>query len=530
MSSPQPAPVSTPAVLRGPGVELEVIGGTEAPHSAAGERLLLGSVLADDKPASWALACNLGVREGAFYSALHRAVWAAIDTLHRAGTRLVDLAVVAEHLAASGELDKLGGFAAVAGIIEGVPTPLHTRFSAESIVLLWHRRHAIACAAKLRAAAFETPTRAEFVEAVGDVGQRLIRLGRRERAQTLADIYAEVKADAEARIAGTVDKTGWITSGLERFDRVCRPFGSARADHYIIIAGGSGHGKSVTLRNVASANLRAGKRVLSYSREMDTASFVELLVLADLGIDFNTMEGLPRDKAAEFSAEMDRQMREYADRLLFCVERTPATPLASVDDICDHARAFVHLHGPPDLILVDYLQQFDPGKSAGRSVGNREAAVAHVSRQLQGLQREIGCVMLVAAQLNESGLNEMRQIKRDEDGRVIHRMPKPGDLRESQAAYHDADRVIFLYKPPVDCRGTEQTAAGTSEPEVWWYQEKRRRGCAGVFVRCWFQKRYTRFVAVNDAEVATAERAEAAPAVVPPGQRVSKSQFKSSRP
>lgn len=533
MSSPSPqSSVSSgsSSTLRGPGLELEVLSGLDAPHSAAGERLLLASVLADDKPASWALACNLGVRAEAFYLPLHRAVWQAIDTLHRAGTRLVDLAVVAEHLATAGTLEAHGGFAAIAAIAEGAPTPLHTRFAGESIVLLWHRRYALYYASLLRNAALESGTREAFVKTAGGLGQRLIRLGRRERAQTLADIYAEVKSDAEARIAGTVDKSRWISSGLERFDRICRPFGSAREDHYVIFAGGSGHGKSVALRNIAAATLRAGKRVLSYSRETSTAGFIEMLVAAELGIDLNTLEHLPKDRAAAFTAEFDRQMRDYADRLLFCVEHTAATPLFSVDDICDHARAFVHLHGPPDLVLVDYLQLFDAGKSGGKLGGSREAAVAHVSHRLQALQRELGCVMLTAAQLNESGLNEMRQIKRDEDGRVIHRMPKPGDLRESQAAYHDADRVIFLYKPPVDCRGTEQVAAGTSEPEVWWYQEKRRRGCAGSFVRCWFQKRYTRFVACGEEEIAAADREAAAPAVVPPGQRLSKSQWKTPRP
>jgi replicative DNA helicase len=519
-AQPQLAPVIT-----GPdGVELGVAGGLEAPHSPDCERALIGAVLADETPASWALACNVGVKVAAFFDVGRREIWAALDRLHRGGTGGIDVAILAEELRAAGKLeDPVGGFAGLAAATErGMSTG--AKFFAEQLVLLWHRRWAMVMAAKLREAALTMGTREEFVEAAGGVGQRLIRLGRRESTRTLAEIYDDVRTEAQARIEGRIDRSGWITSGLEKFDRACKEFGSAREDHFVIFAGGSGHGKSVALRNIAGANLRKGKRVLSYSRETSTAGFVEMLVAAEMGVDLNTLDWLPRDRAEKFYAEFERQRNEWAGKLLFCVQHEPATPLMTVEDICDHARAFVHLRGVPDLILVDYLQLFEARK---RITGNsRESLVAYVSHQLQALQRELGCVMVSAAQLNEAGLNEMRQVRRDEDGRVIHRMPKPGDLRESQGAYHDADRVIFLYKPPVDCRNQDQTAAGTSMPEVWWYQEKRRRGCAGLFVRCWFQKRFTRFVEMGAEDESEAERQAAGARVVPKGQRISKDQFK----
>jgi replicative DNA helicase len=496
----------------------------DAPHSPECENMLLGSVLADATPASWALACNLGVKPNAFFNSGTRAIWTVIDELHRAGERVVDIAVVGERLKASGELERIGGWSFLTQSTPGIATSQHTRFYAESLVLLWHRRHALTCAAKLRAIAVEASSREDFVKGAGDVGQRLIRLGRRVASQTLAEIYEDVKTEARSRIEGTVDRSRWVTSGLEKFDRSCKEFGSAREDHFIIFAGGSGHGKSVALRNIAGANLRRGKRVLSYSRETSTAGFIEMLVASEMEIDLNTLEWLPADKAARFYAECDRQRDEWADKLLFCVQHEPATPLMTVEDICADARAFVNLRGVPDLILVDYLQLFEAQK---RITGNsRESLVAYVSHQLQALQREIGCVMITAAQLNETGLEAMRQVKKDENDRIVHRMPKPGDLRESQGAYHDADRVIFLYKPAVDCRGQEQVAAGIGTPEIWWYQEKRRRGCAGLFVRCWFQKRFTRFVEMGAEDETEGERKATAAQAVPKGQRISKLDFK----
>ena len=510
-------------VIRGEGLELEVIGGVDAPWSDGGEEMLLASVVVDETPASWALACNLGVRAATFFDPKHRLIWKAIDELRRRGERIVDAAVVAEHLLAAGDIEKVGGFPMIAQVFSRVATSAHTRFFAESLMLLWHRRHALSLAQKLREIALECQTREEFANGAGEIGQRLIRLGRREQSQTLADIYSDVEAEARARIDGTVDRSRWITSGLEKFDKNCKPFGSAREDGFIVVVGGSGYGKSVVLRNIGGANLEHGRRVLSYSRETSTAGFIEMLVATKRRIDLNTLEWLPKDKAADFYAECQRQREEWADKRLFCVQHEPATPLMTVEDLCDHARAFVHLRGVPDLILVDYLQLFDARK---RIIGgSREAVVAYVSHQLQALQRELGCVVIVAAQMNEAGLKEMREVKKDENGKVIHRMPRPGDLRESQAAYHDADRVIFLYKPPVDCRGNEQFQAGVNTPEMWWYQEKRRRGCAGIFVRTWFEKRFTVFTPMGNEEQTEAERAEAVNRKIPSGQRVSKEQF-----
>ena len=71
----------------------------------------------------------------------------------------------------------------------------------------------------------------------------------------------------------------------------------------------------------------------------------------------------------------------------------------------------------------------------------------------------------------------------------------------------------------------EQTHVGVAAPEVWWYQEKRRRGCAGLYVRTWFQKRFTLFEPMTNEEQTEAERSEAGPRRVPPGQRISKAEF-----
>lgn len=509
---------------------LEVIAGTSLPHSPDCEEFLLSSVMADYTPASWALCCSLGVKPKAFFIKANREIWTAIHDLRFKGVPDVDLPKVHEDLKIRGRLDEAGGMAHLVHVAGRVATDASTRFFAEQLVLLWHLRHAINIGQELREAALEFAGREAFAATASDIGQRLMRLGRRDASKTLQEEIAEVREDVTLRAEGRVDQSRWISSGLPTFDDKCKRLTGGREDQLIIVAGGSGVGKSVVLRQLGGAALKQNKTVLSISRETSTAGFVEMLIASWTDFDLLNPE-LFVDRLPAFREKCAEMLERWADKLLFCIEHSAATPLLTIEDLEDHVRAFVNLRGRPDMILIDYLQLFGTRKR----LGSREETVATVSHRLQALVREMpGTTMVVAVQLNETGLDEMRQVRREQsadgtEGKIIHRFPKPGDIRESQAIYHDADRVIFLYKPPIDCRNSDQRSPSILQPEVWWFQEKRRRGGIG-YVRCWFQKRFTRFVEVGRHEAEQADQAdETAYGHVPSGG-MDKSKFKKPRP
>ncbi len=510
--------MKTEPQIQGEGLNLPILTGTEPPHSPECESLLITSVLADATPASWALCCALGVKAKAFYSTGNQVLWQVIHDLHRRGVTVVDVVVLAEELKIRGQFEELGGISMLAELTNRITTSANTKFLAEQLKLLWDLRHSLGLAAELREAALEFAGREAFVGTAGDIGQRLLMLGRREITKTLADEITEVEGEVTAAATGKTDRSHWVSSGLPTFDERCQPFTGGREDQLVVIAGGSGLGKSVALRQLGGSALIQGKRVLNFSRETSTAGFVEMLCSS--WAEFNLLHpDLDRAKLPKFVAECQRMRDQWADKLLFCVQHTPATPLLTIEDLEEAARTFVNLRGQPDVILVDYLQLFGTRKR----MGSREETVATVSHRLQALVRELpGTTMFVAAQLNESGLDEMRQVKHEvnsdgSQGKLIHRMPKPGDIRESQAIYHDADRMIFLYRPPEDCRTVDQRSPTVLKPEVWWYQEKRRRGGVGI-VRCWFEKRHLRFVEVDRRQADAADqREEAAGGHVPEG-------------
>lgn len=508
----------------------EIITGTQLPHSPDCEEYLLSAVMADYTPASWALCCSLMVKPKAFFVQSNREIWTAIHNLRLQGVPEVDLPKVHEDLKIRGRLEEAGGMPHLIHVSSRVATDASTRFFAEHLVLLWHMRHAVGIVQEVREAVTQFEGREAFAATASDIGQRLMRLGRLNPSKSLNEEIVEVMDDVTVRTEGRVDQTRWISSGLPTFDAKCKPLTGGREDQLIVVGGGSGVGKSAVLRQLGLAALLQGKTVLSICKETSTAGFAEMMIASWTEFDLLNPE-LYRGTLPVFQEKCAEMRDRWADKLLFCIEHSAGAPLQTIEDLEDHVHAFVNLRGNPNMILVDYLQLFGTRKR----LGSREETVATVSHRLQALVREMpGTTMVVAVQLNETGLDEMRQVRREEradgaEGKVIHRFPKPGDIRESQAIYHDADRMIFLYKPPIDCRNEDQRAPGIMKPEVWWFQEKRRRGGVG-YVRCWFEKRFTRFVEVGRHEAEAADEAQqSAMGHISPGG-IDKSKFKKPRP
>ncbi len=492
----------------------------DAPHAPESEQHVLRGVIYGGV-SDWAIARDCGVKPKAFYDPARRIIWSVLESLYGRGEVEVDDAVLWAEIQAQGKDEELGG---VQGMVAGIGEELGSvnfRYHADRLKYLWDLRYTIQLSRMLGDWSQQGKLeRDEWIKQVGGVGARLITLGRKNEQKLVADHMGDVANAVAQRASGELDKSRWVESSLPRFNSRCKPYNSGiQDDGLVLVGGGSGNGKSVWLRQEALAALMQGKMVLFISRETGTGGVTAMMAASLTAVDLNNLETTPKDHLERYQAKLAEMREKWADKTLFCIQQEPTTPLSTVEDLEEQVRVHVHRRGTPDLICVDYLQLFDTRKKTQ----SREQTVSVVSHALQALQRELKCVVMVAAQLNESGLAEMRTVKRDEEGKVIHRMPKPGDLRESQAMYHDADRVVFLYKPPVDCRDCEQFLPGVSRPEMWVYQEKRRSG--GVMhVRTWFEKRYTRFIELSQSELDTAQDLSASK--VPTGGTVDKHEWK----
>src|SRR5690606_6423262 len=104
---------------------------------------LLGSLLLDSE----ALDNLPYLPVPAFYRESHRVIYRAILTLAEAGVP-ADLVTLTRHLAAGGELDRVGGPAYLYGLMDGTPISAHANFYAE-IVLEAHRKRELINTARI---------------------------------------------------------------------------------------------------------------------------------------------------------------------------------------------------------------------------------------------------------------------------------------------------------------------------------------------------------------------------------------------
>lgn len=489
-------------VTRTPDAVTSLMGFTP-PNSIETERRVLGYVLMYPESPHVALAEKVGVKARAFWLPAHRVLWQTIGDMRARGL-FADAATLYDELKLAGQLDAVGGLTGYAAATATNASNLVSfRQDCERLRLLWEQRATLDLTMDLRQGVIDFATREEFAELLSGIGQRLIRFGRTEASMTMQEHIEEVEKDFEKRILGTEDRSRWIFTGLPTFDKRLKPLNSAKLDGLTVIGGGSGHGKSAIVRQWAWSCLKAGGTVLFYTLETDLESLIEQMVSSVVAIDLENIQEYAKlypDRAERFRAECKWLREEVAGKRLWMVQHGEGTKMETIEDLESHYRAHANLYGHPHLVVVDYLQILGT-KSKARS---REETVATVSHGIKRLKLEAGNCWLVPAQLNETGLREMRAAQKDANGKIRHHIPGAGALRESQAIYHDADRVIMLYCPPEDCRGQDNWGGNTQKPEIWLCQIKRKKGSTG-WVKCWFEKKFTRFIELGYAEVIEGE-------------------------
>lgn len=469
--------------------------GRELPHSLEAESALLACLMIDTATA-FPLCRTARFCAKTFYHPPYAVIYEAIAALAEK-QQPVDPATLAERLKETGKLEEIGGYQTIMDVSSSAAAGAQLRFWIDQVRKQWILRQTIRQTQRIMEACyaytgepfaeFYGPKAAWFQEALARA-----RIGDRGNVDTLGESIDRIKADIAARAAGTDDRSGWVFTGFPEFDDVdsasCYfPFGSAREDGNVLIGGGSSMGKSVLMRNIADEAVRRGQRVLVYTLETSRDGFVEHLAAARARVNLRTLARCPKDHVARLQAALD-DVRTTADKRLFVFQSADDPALRTIEGICTHARAWCAQHGTPHLIVLDYLQLIGTEKRCN----SREQEVATVSHTWQALQRELGCVTLGGAQLNEQALAGLRQVKRDKEGKILHETPNRGALRESQALYHDADIVIFLHMPVEDRTGRDQVTVDVSRPEMWLCIDKRRSGAKGR-AYAWFEKQYGRF-------------------------------------
>jgi replicative DNA helicase len=129
------------------------------------------------------------------------------------------------------------------------------------------------------------------------------------------------------------------------------------------------------------------------------------------------------------------------------------------------------------LVVIDYLQLIEPDNRRD----SRQEQVAHISRRLKFLARELQVPVMALAQVNRSS-----------EDRTDHK-PRLADLRESGSIEQDADTVMLLHRP-------EMYEAGQHEGVLEIHIAKQRNGPTGE-ISLTFLKQFMRFENFVEAPV-----------------------------
>ena len=441
------------------------------PHSVEAEQALLGGLMLDED--AWLRVADR-VAAADFYRPAHRVVFEVMSDLADRNEPL-DVITISEALSARALLDKAGGNAYLAELVDGSAGAANVYAYAGIVQEQATLRRLIGVAGEISEAAF-LPEGRSSAEVLDYAEQQVFEIseGRlKESVPRHVGHLADTVADTLDRLAKYGSTVTGVASGFNDLDEITAGF--QRSD-LVIVAARPSMGKTALLVNmaehavlaaadeVAAEDGRVGDAVLIFSMEQPADQLV-MRMLSSLGrIDQTRMRTgkLHEDDWHRFASART----QIKDTPLY-IDDTPAlTP----NDLRARARRVAREAGGLKMLMVDYLQLMRP---SGKH-DNRTGEISEISRSLKAIAKEFRCPLVACSQLNRS--LESRTDKR----------PYMSDLRESGAIEQDADVILFIYRDEV--YNPDSLDKGLAEINVG----KQRNGPTGT-IKLTFTPELTKF-------------------------------------
>ena len=430
------------------------------PHSTEAEQSVLGALMLNNE--AWFDVSDI-VAPSDFYRPQHRIVFEAMAALSR-DSQPLDAVTVSEALQSRGLLEKAGGIAYLAELVDGTPGASNVSAYARIVRDRSTLRKVIAAANQIVEKAFVREGQSD-AEVLDYAEQEIFRISE-DRAKSDGPQDINPLLDNTVRRVKELSKSkGGITglaTGFADLDRLTA--GLQKAD-LVIVAGRPSMGKtSLAMNMVEHAIMNSDAPTLVFSLEMPADQLVMRMLSSLARIDQSRMRigDLEEKDWDRFSAAAG-QLR---DRPLHIDDTAALTP----NEIRARARRVSRQYKRLGLIVVDYMQLM---RGSGPAE-NRTTEISEISRSLKALAKEMSCPVIAAAQLNRA--LESRTNKR----------PIMADLRESGAIEQDADVILFIYRDEVYNEETDDV--GIAEIIIG----KQRNGPIGT-VKLSYLNQLTRF-------------------------------------
>jgi len=429
------------------------------PQNLEAEQSVLGGILLDNQGLN-AVLDTISSRD--FYSESHRLIFEAMLRLSEHGEP-IDLITLSSDLKDQKRLDKVGGAAYLAGLVDNVPSAANIAYYGKIVKEKAILRGLINTAMEILGKTYEAGADIDTVldeaeQAIFAISEKKIRPAFfpikdivKDSFRTIEDLYA--RKELVTGVPTGFDKVDDLTSGLQKAD-------------LIIIAGRPSMGKTAFALNIAQyVAMQTATPVCLFSLEMAKEQIAMRMLAATAKVDSQRIR-------KGFLGEMDwPKLTTAAGSLSEAPIFIDDTAAITVLEMKAKARRLKAEHGL-GLVIIDYLQLM----RSGTAKDSREQEISEISRSLKALAKELNVPVIALSQLN-------RQVEVR-----TNRRPQMADLRESGAIEQDADVIAFIYRDEVYNKADDNPEKGIAEVII----AKQRNGPTGT-VKLAFLEKFTSF-------------------------------------
>ncbi len=430
------------------------------PHNLEAERALLGSILLDNGALNVALGL---LSKDDFFSEAHRIAFEKMLGLSEKN-RTIDLVTLSEDLSREGLLEKVGGAAYLASMVDGVPAGNYSIVTDYSRIVREKSliRRLISASNNVIARCLEG---ADDPETLIDHAQSQVLDLAEQKVQTGFLGVRDIVKSSFGTIDVLFDRGQQVTGVETGFTVLDNMTAGLHPGELIVVAGRPSLGKTALALNLAAHAAIERKKVVGvFSLEMSKESLVIRLLCSEGRIDSHKLR--TGFSSREDWNKMTRALGRLAEAPLY-IEDSAALSILQIRAKARRLKAEKGL----DLLIVDYLQLVT---GHGR-FENRNQEVSFITRGLKSIAKELQVPVVALSQLSRAP--EERPGQR----------PQLSDLRESGSIEQDADVVIFIFR---ERRASEDGEEAGTETRL--IIGKQRNGPTGE-VPVVFLKPFARF-------------------------------------
>lgn len=403
---------------------------TQDLYNLSAEQSVLGGLVMNPNQTNVDKVLNL-LNPNSFYVAAHQVIFKAIKNLVL-NNKPVDLLTLESKLTTEGNLDKIGGFAYLAEIIQRSPNMANVLQYAAIVKEDAIKRFTLV---KLQDCQSLLTAKSELSvnERIDLIGKMINEIGDYAKSGNrggLVDGTTILKnwLNEKERLINNPESVMGITSGIPALDELL-----GREAFYkgalVVVGARPKCGKTTFLSHLVMNCVTNDKKIAAvFSLEMTTSQIFDRIVWQRTK---SNADHLMLDHIDEVGAELRiaNAAKEITENDRLYIDDTPGISLAHIQREC---RKLAREKGEIGLIAVDYLTLMRAEKAE-----RNDLAYGEITKRLKELAKELNCVVLLLTQLNR-GL-ENRTDKR----------PKPSDSRDTGQIEQDCDFWIGLHRPCV---------------------------------------------------------------------------------